>query len=262
MPESFHHIAWLRRHPLTVLLLVATICVDAVAITLAANFEYLVNLLLFSLLISQISLLAWWTTAPGAMLRLRLVVLFLAVLGFSSISTTTTQGPRFADILAFFSVQAIVISVVSWFCWRMSYSASSIPRSKTQFSMRQLIAAMTVCAILSALSSFANFKVLAALYTLVLLGNAIVLGICGPGSFLIRWPRWGRWMWPLLLGLVFAIISIRLASGFPPRAFWFHNGIAAVVYSIWGLHVWGSSRNLPPEPDAEGPHLAADPPQA
>jgi hypothetical protein len=259
MPQPFHP-SWLRRHPLTTLLLVATVSVNAVVIVLDLERDAIARPIVFAFLVSQLSLLAWWTTADKKVRLKRLPILTIAVVWCAytySISTDLLPG-----LLTFVSLHAIVVGASSWTCWQCFGPTLHTPKCRTQFSLLQLLGAMTLCAVLAALYQHADFTELVSdSEVLVALSGATILGIASPGLvFLSRYPLRIRWSFPFVLGFIFTIVETELVSA-DNQVFCIINGVSAAVYSIWGLCIGVDAGNQPAEPSVADVDLRPERPR-
>ena len=264
MEERYNTLTvWLRRHPLTVLLVVATVCVDAVALVIQAETER-AGLLLRALITSQLSLLAWWVTVPGDYRLLRWGGLLMAVAyGGALVDSEPQYDPLFtgnftvyqwqADMPAL-AIHAAAVVGLSWLWRRLLSPTRHIEApSRIQFSMFQLLQGMTGCAVLAAMIGYSS-PAFPNEISLVILLNGIALGVAAPGMIYGRWPLPNSIAGPLLAWLACTWVVVEFGV---PMWITIANLIATLVYIIWGAHVWGSAKESPSEPRTDHPPLAA-----
>lgn len=250
--QPFQLTIWLRRHPLTTLLLVATVCVNAVLLVLNIELDAIAAPILFAFLVSQLSLLAWWTTADKGVRLKRLLILTIGMIWCAYTYSATLPADFFKSVLTFFALHAVFVGACSRLCWLRFGQIALESERKTQFSLLQLLGAMTYCAVLAAVGQYADFTELVSdVETMIALGSAAILGVVSPGLvFLSRYPLSIRWSFPFVIGFAFTIVSSEMVSG-DNRTFCILNGVSAAVYSIWGLCIGADARNSPAEPGAD-----------
>lgn len=230
-------VTWFRREPFTVSVLTGTLIVNLIVALMSGNYLPGPAPIPFGLAASQLSLLAWWTATASRFRSLRALTLIIIAGEGAFVFGDRNEGAFNSIAFAYFILHSAVVAVSAWIGLRIVGSRIS-PNQKIQFSMRQLLLAMTGCAVVAMLSRYAKFsEVFPDSESVVFLGSTTLFGVVGPGCVLLnRWPLRVRWILPLLFGAALTLAasdSIGIGSPF----FWIVNGTAGIVYSLWGLAI-------------------------
>lgn len=222
MPESFHLTAWLRRHPLTVLLLAATICVDVVGSLFPDSQPQRVTVV--ALAFSQIGLLA---ICAGMSDRWRLYCALSLVPAIAlSIWLIGEEGQH--DYWLLFTMLSIHAVLIVIFTWLLQLLANK-NRLALRFSVKQLFA---VTAIVAFLAMAWTYAIPLTVGSFMAVANSASLAIIATLAFtFLAVPR--AYVALMVIVFLFLVTLDAMGSSQVLDILVPFNLIQALVYSAW-----------------------------
>lgn len=142
MPQPFHLTAWLGRHPLTVLLLVATVFADAV-VWGGGGYGDLQSIVSLALSFSQIGLLSLWC----GLARISLVRCFILAIGVGLTGMVSIDDSLRVLNASVHGLLAVVIVAIEWVRGILT---------RKQYSLWEILSATTIIALVVTASRFAE----------------------------------------------------------------------------------------------------------
>jgi hypothetical protein len=195
MPDRSPVITWL--------LLAATMCVNAVAYAYTGSnpiSTQLHELTFFALLSAQLSLVCIWLSFHSIRLPWATSIIVAALVAAAALMT---RVDNFWVMLAYFSLQVVVLLVIFWFVKRTEYWARRSGNAvKLRFSMAHLLLATTAVAIMVTVLRLSGLFEFEAALVVALSSGAVLVAVVS----VLVWSL--SWHWVLRLAATFAFAML------------------------------------------------------
>jgi hypothetical protein len=216
------------------LLLIATIAVDAVALSWAYGYrplESFASVSLFAALSGQLSVVCIWSSLRSKSSLWSTIAPVMAVA--ASALCYVRLETNVPAILAYFGLHAATLLAVLWFFRRTTFwRERSDASSRWRFSIAHLLLTMTVVAVLTAVLRNSELFATDALATALMIAGGVLLAILHVVIWSMPWHAMLRFAGGLAVAIIISMLF--LIDGVYLAAFLsYHFVIQAVILSLW-----------------------------